>query len=263
MSYYKDFDKKIENPIIVLSHLQDLKILNKKPSNNIYKDKKEYFSSYDMIKSKAKKDTSKEEIEKEVEKEIMSKKENLKEESLKLYYKINNSKNKELEEAFKESELKVISNDSINLGNGKMYSKLDNNICIISDIKNNNKLYEIKLKNLEDVKTVIELDNNDLIFLIEIQNEKVSCLYNYELLIYRLKNKIYSLHQNIKENRNGYVLETACHCCQISPKNYQVNWIKKLSGNRFMIFSNYGIKIYSLNKKKQYSLVLMDEHLMV
>ena len=49
--------------------------------------------------------------------------------------------------------------------------------------------------------------------------------------------------------------------CLISPKNYEVNLIKKLSGNRFMIISNYGIKIYSLNKKNQYTLVLMDEHL--
>ena len=85
--------------------------------------------------------------------------------------------------------------------------------------------------------------------MIETKNEKVSWLYNYELLIYKLKNKIYSLHQKIKENRNGYVLETTHHCCRISPKNYEVNWIKKLSGNRFMIISNYGIKIYSLNKK--------------
>ena len=43
-------------------------------------------------------------------------------------------------------------------------------------------------------------------------------------------------------------------------KKFELEWIKKLSKNRFMSISNYGFKIYSLNENNQYSLILMDTH---
>ena len=37
--------------------------------------------------------------------------------------------------------------------------------------------------------------------------------------------------------------------------------IKGISGNRFIISSNYGFKIYSINENHQYSLILFETHL--
>ena len=40
-----------------------------------------------------------------------------------------------------------------------------------------------------------------------------------------------------------------------------MDFIKEISGNRFFCISNYGFKIYSLNQKNEYSLILLIDHL--
>ena len=44
-------------------------------------------------------------------------------------------------------------------------------------------------------------------------------------------------------------------------KEYKVEMIKGISGNRFIIASNYGFKIYSINENNHYSLILFGIHL--
>ena len=79
---YKDFDEKIENEIIPLSHLS-----NKRDDDEKEKEKK--------------------------------KSEQLNNESLKLYNRINEEKNKELESTFKTPKLNIKSEFLIKLGKGK------------------------------------------------------------------------------------------------------------------------------------------------
>ena len=104
---------------------------------------------------------------------------------------------------------------------------------------------------------VIELDNNDLIFRFEMRQKN---RWEYGLLIYRLKNKNYILFQKIKEDMTGYKMQYSRSECFLHPKPFELEWIKKLSGNRFMTISNYGIKIYALNSKENYTIVLLDKH---
>ena len=44
-------------------------------------------------------------------------------------------------------------------------------------------------------------------------------------------------------------------------KFYEAHFIKEISGNRFILVSNYGYKIYSLNEKKEYAIVLLEEYI--
>ena len=41
---------------------------------------------------------------------------------------------------------------------------------------------------------------------------------------------------------------------------FELEGITKLSNNKFMTISNYGLKIYSLNSSNKYSLILVDTH---
>ena len=180
---------------------------------------------------------------------------------LKNYYKIDNKKMKELEKTFKIPKLKVYLVKVINLGNGKICGIPKNKKCIIYENKYFNKLFEIKIDNLNNINSVIELDNNDLIFFTaDKKNDDYDSYYKNELFIYRLKDKDYILFQKIKEDKKGYASQKEQSGCIVSYKKYYLKKIVKLSNNRFMCISNYGIKIYSLNKNGQYSLVLMNEY---
>ena len=103
-----------------------------------------------------------------------------------------------------------------------------------------------------EITSVIQLNNNDIIVL---AGEKYANIH-----IYRLINNKYYIFQNILEDRNGYVLEYESRGCFKCEKEFQLEWIKKLSKNKFMTISNYGFKIYSLNENNKYSLILMDTH---
>ena len=104
-----------------------------------------------------------------------------------------------------------------------------------------------------EITSVIQLDNNDIIVLSII--EKFANIH-----IYRLKDNNYFLFQKIIEDRNGYALQDDMKGCIFFKKKFEVEWIKKLSKNRFMSISTYGFKIYSLNENNQYSLILMDTY---
>ena len=257
MSSNKDFNTKKENEIIVLSNLTDKEV----DKNLDYVC--EYFNSWELISKKLNKEKGKKEkeIEEEVKKEILEKKEKLKEQSIKSYYKISEKKNQELEAFFKTPKLKVYLCNPIFIGKGKIGKSTENKFIIY---ENNyfNKLYELKLYNIKKVTSVIELDNNDLIICGKTcQKTDYYEINNEFIFIYRLKDKNYSLIQSINENISGYKFQKYRSGCITSLKKFSLCFVKKLSGNRFMSISNYGIRLYSLNNENKYSLVLMDVHL--
>ena len=78
-------------------------------------------------------------------------------------------------------------------------------------------------------------------------------------MIYRLKDGKYFLFQKINENNTGYKRQRERSGCLIfGTKKYEVRYLQEISGNRFFCFSNYGLKLYSLNKKNKYSIVLLE-----
>ena len=146
----------------------------------------------------------------------------------------------------------------------------------IYETKTFNKLYEIPFENEVQIKirSVIELDNNDLVFFMLINTSKNSKNdnddyyfyyndYDYELHIYRLKDKKYFLFQKIKEDRTGYSMQKSYSGCMVYSKKFKLLEIKGLSNNRILSISNYGIRIYALNLPENncYCLILMDIHM--
>ena len=91
-------------------------------------------------------------------------------------------------------------------------------------------------------------------------------MYNYVLLVYRLKDQQYSLLQKIKEGGLGmtakyYITGHCSYSRQYHKLDYKISELKKISGNRFFCLSNHGLKMYSLNEKNEYSLVLIEDEL--
>ena len=238
---YEDVYKNKKKETIILSDL---------PNINRYTFSKYYDTwkmRYEIEKEESKK--SKEEIEAEIKKKILKNKEKLKNKSLDIYD-IDNKKSKELESTFKQLKLKVYFKDEPKiLKDGKFYT-ISQECFIMYDDKLFNKLYEIKFgKDKYNKSAAIQLDNNDLV------------LHSYnQLFIYRLKDGKYSLLQKIEENREGFKLQYSYSGCEGYPKSYKVDFIKEISGNRFICVSNYEFKIYSLNKKNEYSIILLNEH---
>ena len=257
---YSDFDQTIKEDVIVLSHLK-----------NGYEDHfNEFISSWAKIREKKDKQKNKaeEEIKKEVEKEIYDEKEKLSKESFEKYYKIEKGKDKELEKKFKSFKSKIQSKGINYLDKGKFWS-FSNNLFTIFDSITFKKIYEIKFNEKESVNSVIELDNNDLVFMITMKlesNDNDFGFYSRQrndafcLFIYRLQNEKYILFQIIEEDQTGYKTQKSYSGCFAYPKSFELNNIKKLSCNKIMSISNYGIRIYALNEKKEYSMILMDIH---
>ena len=236
---YKDFDKNVMQETIILSNLKNC---------NGYMS--EYFNIWKMKyeKEEERPKKSKEEIEAEIKEEIIKNKNILKNKSLDLYD-IDNKKSKELESTFKQLKLNVYFKDEPKiLREGKFYT-ISEGCFVMYDDKIFNKLYEIKFDNNNYKSSAIQLDNNDLVF-----------LYYNQLLIYRLKKEKYSLLQKIEENKGGFKLQYSYSGCMGYPKYYNVEFIKKISKNRFICVSNYGFKIYSLNKKNEYSIILLNKY---
>jgi len=237
---YKGFDERIKSEVIVLSNLKNI----------TSKSYSEYYRSRNMEweKEKENPNKSKEEIKAEINEEIKDKIKNLKKESIK-FYQIDNKKNKELEQIFNQIKLKINFNSKPNiLRDGKFYT-ISNGCCTIYNENLFNKLYEIKFEENINVTSAIQLDNKDLVFLTENQ-----------LIIYRLKNGKYILFQKIDENKAGYRSQNSYSGCFAYPKNYKAGFIKDISENRFICGSNYGFKIYSLNEKNEYSIVLLESY---
>ena len=189
------------------------------------------------------------------------------------YYKIEEKKLEELEKSFKQLKtkiklnynLKILSKERVLflpqiLFNIKKAEK-NKNIIIVYDEKYFTKLIEIEISG--NIFMVEKLENNDLIFLVEDGNE-------YEILVYRLipelkkEKKKFVLSQKIKETIEGYKIKYKKnkhhYFYKDEPIMYNLYYIKAISGNRFFCASNYGLKIYALNEKNEYELVLLEPY---
>ena len=99
------------------------------------------------------------------------------------------------------------------------------------------------------MKDVICLNNKDVILEL-----------NKEINIYRLENNIYKLLQKIKTTNEEYgeQYETyfvGCTKRRTEKIAYYFDSMKKLSGNRFVLISSYGLLFYGLNEENKYSLI--------
>lgn len=177
---------------------------------------------------------------------------------LEYHIKVDKEENEELKNTFNEIKFKThLPYKTKILKNGKFYT-FAYGIFIIYDDKKFKKLYEIKFEKETNFRSVIQLDNNDLIFLME---KKVPSLkFNYEILnqimIYRLKDNNYYLIQEINDESKDFELQkTFVGHGNFIDKQYIPNKLKDLSNNRFFSLSNYGIKFFSLNNNNNYVLV--------
>ena len=196
----------------------------------------------------------------------------LKNKSLKHYYEIDNEKGKDIDITFRKYISSIKYNSYPNfLRNGKFYIILNGIMKIFNN--KNIELYDIHLNSEYNILSIIELENNDLVFLTvkkieKVKNENIRSIpfeiflnKNYEIIIYRLKDKKYNFFQNIREDRNGYAEQEYRNGCLLFPKKYEIDFLKEISGNRFICVTNYGFKIYSLlNEKNEYSIILLIEH---
>lgn len=83
---------------------------------------------------------------------------------------------------------------------------------------------------IKNIKSVIEMDNHDLIILVEYKKDY------YAFVVYRLENYNYSFFQKIKPHFK-----------------YKIKYIGKLSENSFLSFLIDKYEIYSLDKNNNYS----------
>ena len=233
----KDFNENVKEEVIVLSNLKNL---DYKSFYNIYSPWKMEYNKKEEYPNKSKQEIQeevKEEIKKNIEKSVKETKEN--------FYLINNEKGKEFEQKFRQVKLKVNFNSVPKiLRDGKFYTISQGYFTMYGN-RFFNKLYEIELK--DNITSVIELDNKDLVFL-------AADL----LFIYRLKEGNYFLFQKIEEKQTGYYTQISLKGCFADKKTYKAEFIKEISGNRFICVSNYGFKMYSLNEKNEYSISLLE-----
>lgn len=208
-------------------------------------------------------------------KELENKNENL---SIYQYYKVEAQKREELEKVFKEIKTKIKLNnieekhfylseksEKINILPDILYNikvGKSKNSCIVYNEKNRTKLLEIET-GINSVLFVEKLENKDMIFIFD--NE-----VDYILLVYRLKKgeksgkKEYFLTQIIFESIEGFKVKTKRKKRYNSVKNetikYDLFYTKGISRNRFFCISNYGFKLYSMNNKKEYELILVEPY---
>ena len=235
---YTDFDKNIKPEYIMLS---DLKNYNKDFHEEYY-----YISGMEYEKEQKDPNRSKEEIKSEVKKEIKNETGLFLKESVK-YFRIDKEKNKELVQKFNKAKQKINFNSVPKvLSNGKIYTYEFKNFTLYND-----KLYkkELELQFENNIKSVAELDNKDLVILSENQ-----------INIYRLKNRKYSLLQKIDDYMSGYRTQMRFSGCLQYIKEYRCQEIIAISGNRFICISNYGYKIFELDEKNEYSVVFLTTY---
>ena len=261
------FDPKVKSDKIVICGLNNYNL----------KDSYGYYNDYRMKleKKEANPNKPEKEIEAEVKEEIKRNTNKLKEESMKRDYKINNEKAKELESIFNQAKLKInFDSEPKILRNGKFYT-ISKGSLFIYDNSSFNKLYEIKLEKESTNFSDTQLDNKDLILelkllkdfknfknfsVIQLDNQDLILLSGDELIIYRLINGKFVLVQKINDNQAGYQTQMKHSGCIPYPKTYRAKFIKEISENRFILVSNYGYKIYSLNQKNEYTITLLEEY---
>ena len=236
---YQGLNENIETKDIVLSDLKNLD----------YKSFYSCYSIWDLEYQKRKEfpNKSEEEIKSEVKEEIKKETENYVKETKEKYYKINNEKTKELYQKFNQVKLKL-NFEAVPkiLKDGKFFTIFNGRFTLYDD-KFLKKLYEIKFEANYNITSVIQLDNKDLVFLTD-----------NLLIIYRLNEEKYFLFQKIEENQTGYHEQMSFSGCIGFPKTYKPQFLKEISGNRFICVSNYGFKMYSLNEKNEYSISLLE-----
>ena len=221
---YKDFPKELKHECIALS--------------NIKNEENDNFQYY----------LYKEEEKKEME---------LEKKSLELHYKINETKAKELENVFDQPKQKIKFPGIPHILKNETFFALSNNNFIIYDSKIFKPLYEIKFN--DEIISAIQLDNNDLVFLLGIKTDNI-LRKKYQIHIFRMKDKKFELLQIINEDQTGYALQYSYSGCMRYANDYNAHYIKELSGNRFICVTNYGFKIYSLNNNNEYSSILLGVH---
>ena len=238
---YTDFDENIKPEYIILSDLKNY--------NLDYHDEYYYYTDIAYEREQKNPNKPKEEIKLEIAKEVKNEMNLYQKQSVK-YFQIDKQKNKELEQIFNREKVKLNFNSVPKvLSNGKIYTYEFKCFTLY-----NNKLNkELEIKFEEKIISVDELDNKDLVLLIEKQ-------YENEIIIFRLKNGKYSLFQKIDEYGYGYKTQMRYSGCQQYIKEYRCKKINAISGNRFICISNYGFKMYALDEKKEYSVVLLKTY---
>ena len=195
----------------------------------------------------------------------------------KKYYRIDDKKLVELEKSFKQIKTKIkLGFDLTRLSRQRVQflpefifdvKKIGENkkIIILYDKKYCSKLIEIETSGI--IFFVEKLGNGDLVFLVHNIKEKES-----EILIYREikdEKKGYYLSQKIKETIEGYKIkyERNKHHHydhhgkeEVKSIEYELYYIIPISKNRFFCISNYGFKIYALNEKNEYELILLEPY---
>ena len=195
----------------------------------------------------------------------------------KKYYRIDDKKLVELEKSFKQIKTKIkLGFDLTRLSRQRVQflpefifdvKKIGENkkIIILYDKKYCSKLIEIETSG--NIFFVEKLGNGDLVFLVHNIKEKES-----EILIYREikdEKKGYYLTQKIKETIEGYEIkyERNKHHHydhhgkeEVKSIEYELYYIIPISKNRFFCISNYGFKIYALNEKNEYELILLEPY---
>ena len=262
---YDKILEEVEKETIVLFNIKSIKdssykYIEPEPENDY-----DYYSYFNEYRKNLSKEVTLEEANE------------LRKESLLFYDIKNQQEDKELERAFHQIKLQInFPNEPHVLREGKFYTISQGNF-IAYDSKLFKKIYE--LPNMIDNKlyfpnqkhlgsdpekwkiiSVVQLENNDLVFAIQIPT--VNYWKNlYEITIFRLKDKEFSLFQSIKEDSTGFSKQWEYSGCLGDLKNYNVLFLKEISGNRFFCISNYGFKIYSLNEKNEYCLISLGEHI--
>jgi hypothetical protein len=247
----EDLFKKENTETIVLSDLEKSEALIKGVSDNFEDYDEDYDFEYRFNDNNIEKNN-----------ELIVELDKLKPKTFELYYKIDEQKAKELESVFKQTKLKINLNQKPKmLKDGVLWTSKES--FTMYDSKFFKKIFEIKLENGCDITSAIELDNKDLVLLAFVK-DKDSWNRACKILIYRLKNDKYELIQTINENQKGYSSQFVQYgmCSRsISKKPYEVEYIKKISGNRFICVNSYGFKIYASNEKQEYSLISLNEYL--
>ena len=184
----------------------------------------------------------------------------------KKYYRIDDKKLVELEKSFKQIKTKIKLGFGLTPLSRRRVQFLPEFIFDIKKIGENKKiiiLYDKKYcSKLIEIETsgiiffVEKLGNGDLVFLVYYKKEKEK---ESEILIYREikdEKKGYYLSQKIKETIEGYEIKYERN----KRIEYELYYIIPISKNRFFCISNYGFKIYALNEKNEYELILLEPY---
>ena len=246
-------NKEEKTEIIVLSDLENMERFANGPSDDIDEYDDDVDFEYQYINKNDEKNN-----------ELIKELDELKTKAFDLYYKIDDQKAKELESVFKQKKLGINFNQMPKvMKEGLLWTTSTNNF-VMYDSKFFRKISEIKFDKDCNITSAIELDNKDLVLLAFVKEDVDSWHRACKILIYRLKNENYELIQTINESQKGYSSQFVQHgfCSRsISKKQYEVESIKKISGNRFICVNNYGFKIYASNEKQEYSLISLNDYL--